>query len=85
MIYGHIQQVLMKDLLRSFAVVDEVQKSKKSAPIEDRVRKTEATDDRQIIYQAFKIQKGVSPCNYMQYMQQQSFFFLIADGIGTSK
>lgn len=65
MIYDHIQQVLIEDLQRSFAEVDEVQRPQKPASIKDRVRETEATDDRQILYQAFKIQKGVCSCNHM--------------------
>lgn len=60
MIFDTVQRMLVEHLLKS-PLIDEVQHNLKSSKIEDIVRETRFTDDRQRVFRAFKMQEGVSP------------------------
>ena len=59
MIFDTVQRMLVEHLLKA-PLIDEVQHTQKSSKIEDIVRETRVADDRQRVFQAFKMQKGVS-------------------------
>ena len=59
MIFDSVQEMMVGHLLRC-ALIKEVLQSQKSLQIEDRVRETRVTNDRQQLFKAFKIHEAVS-------------------------
>lgn len=68
-IYIYILQVVYNNARRRLVeYLLEVQQPQKSSKIEDKLRETKVTDDRQRILQAFQISSGVSFCCCMLHI-----------------